>query len=152
MLSILLFADLAVTLVHAAEEYRGDLPGYLGRIAGVRVPRPLGFLVGSVGLVAALWWLAWRGLACGDPAALGALIAARLSDAWHSHARPELLGHRPNPGRITADLCAIEALALLLLEGPRLLADAPAALGAVAGWLAFAAVIPALGLLGRCRA
>ena len=116
-LLIILGANLAITLIHILQEWKGEevpLWRVLGAIAGVCVPHDYGFALFTVALLATLWlagiagvaglfgclsgvfgpsWGLWLGVA-----ALGFIIGGRISDSIVSHWRLYARGYRPNPG------------------------------------------------------
>lgn len=152
MIATLFIFDVLLTALHTYQEYRGELWGYFGRIAGVRIPRPLGVALFSTALPLGLWALAVLGIgaeffgATELPWAVGALAGARCGDAVFSHAGPRSRGHRPNPGFSTASVGMVEALAIPLVWND----EAPGyAVGFFVGAGLFALVLPSLRLLRR---
>jgi hypothetical protein len=157
---IILVADLAVTLIHILQEWKGEevpLWRVFGAIAGVCVPNGLGFLSFTLGLALLLCLAGVVGIAgllgvvCGV-LALGFIIGGRISDSVVSHWRPYAIGYRPNPGLTSTVLYIFEAAFLLWAFSKGLSAHAYAALlGLAAGAVLFVLVQPALRLLGRLK-
>jgi hypothetical protein len=158
-LAVILALDLALTLVHSAQELRGHLWRYFGAIAGARIPDVLGFLSFFVALTLGLWAVGLVGIAGYLPvvdkvpdalamAAVGGLIGARLSDSWYSHIRLHRRGYRPNPGLTSTPFYIAEAVVLAMLFAAGLWRYWwAAALGLLAGWGSFAVVLPGIRIL-----
>ena len=156
ILIVLQIVDLALTLLHSLQEREGRLWRYFGAIAGVKVPDGFGQVVFFGGLTISLWIVGLLGIAgtvlWQTPLAfgcLGAIIGCRISDSWFSHIELNNAGYRPNPGLSSVPLYVVEALVLLVVFYPAVLAHMCAMLvGFVVGALAFYAVIPILRLVG----
>lgn len=157
-LGLILFVNLALTLTHTVEEFRGHLWRYFGAIAGIRVPDWLGIPTFSVALTLVLWAVGLAGIARGLPplvvvpehwaiAAIGALVGGRIADGILSHVRLHWGGFRPNPGLKSTPFYFVEALVLAVLFFPGL-SDRPgwAAVGLAAGVLGFWVILPGLRL------
>ena len=152
----LLGINLALTLVHVAEEYKGRLWRYFGGIAGVEIPDWLGIPSFTVLLTLVLWAVGFAGIAGVVPfahaapgeqwgvGAVGALIGGRLSDGLFSHL---LLRKKysPNPGIRSVPYYFAEALVLTVLFLPGLRRHVVwAAAGFGIGFLAFWVILPLL--------
>jgi hypothetical protein len=155
VLAVILALDLVLTLVHSVQELRGHLWRYFAAIEGVRIPDVPGFLLFFVGLTLGLWTVGLAGIAGYLPivrfkvddtlamAALGGLIGARLSDLWYSHVRLHRQGYRPNPGLTSTPFYFAEAVLLGVLFAAGLWDHRwGAAIGLLAGWGFFAAILP----------
>jgi len=157
---IILLANLAITLVHVLQEWKGEevpLWRVFGAIAGVCVPHWLGFLSFTLGLIAVLWLAGVLGIGgllgvAWGVLALGFIIGGRISDSVVSHWLPYAAGYRPNPGLTSTVLYIIEAVFLLWAFWKGLSGRPYAALlGAALGTGLFIAVQPSLRLLGKLR-
>jgi hypothetical protein len=125
-LFLILGANLAFTLVHVWQEWKGgEVPLWrvFGAVVGVFIPNRLGFLSFTVGLCAAQWligamaiagWPAFPGHPWWSIWALGTLIGARIADSVVSHWLLYGLRYRPNPGLSSTALYAIEAIFILV--------------------------------------
>jgi hypothetical protein len=155
VLVLILVADLAFTLPHSWQEWKGagaPLWRNFGAIVGLEIPDRLGFLgftagltliLCVVGFIAILGPLSDRSTAF----ALGALIGARLSDTLVSHLLLHAIGYRPNPGLSSTSLYVLEACFLAFIFWDRLAADPLAAkIGFAFGVVAFVLVLPSLWL------
>src|SRR4051812_45708862 len=156
ILIVLQIVDLALTLLHSLQEREGRLWRYFGAIAGVKVPDGFGqvvffggltislWIVGLLGITGAVLWQTPLAFGC-----LGAIIGCRISDSWFSHIELNNAGYRPNPGLSSVPLYVVEALVLLVVFYPAVLAHMCAVLvGFIVGALIFYAVIPILKLVG----
>jgi hypothetical protein len=157
---IILIADLAITLIHILQEWKGEevpLWRVFGAIAGVCVPHRLGFLLFTLGLGVLLSLAGVVGITgllcvtCGV-VALAFIIGGRISDCVVSHWRPYAIGYRPNPGLSSTVLYILEA-AFLLWAFWKGLSGHPwaALLGLVAGAVLFVLVQPGLRWLRESR-
>ena len=153
---LVLAVDVTLTFVHGNQERKGHLWRYFGAIAGTHIPDAIGFAVFFVILTIFLWAVAVVGFTGGIPlvgissVSLGVgsvafLIAGRLSDRFYSHVRLDREGYRPNPGLPSVRFYLIEAVVLIVLFLPGLVAHYLAAgAGFFLGWLLFYAVLPLL--------
>ena len=157
LLTLLQFADAALTLSHSLQEWKGRLADYFGAIIGVRIPKWIGFVGFFAGLTVALWFvgvLAIGGAALWPNsvtvAALGFLCGCRLSDGVFSHVRLHLKGFRPNPGLTTVPLYFAEVVFLaVVFQHPLFSLTFPAGVGFLMGAAAFYFVLPVLDRIGR---
>ena len=156
---VLLCVNLGLTLAHSWQELHGPLWSYFGAITGVAFPDSLGVPAFFAGLTVGLWWRGFAGIGGWVPgvgevsataavAGIGALIGARLADAWFSHIRLARLGFTPNPGLGTARWYLLEAIALVAVFTPGLARHPAAALvGVGASTVFFATVLPIFRLI-----
>jgi len=151
----ILGVDLALTLVHVAEEFRGRLWGYFGGIVGVQIPDTIGIPLFTVSLTLVLWAVAFAGIGGVAPTesyclmALGALIGGRLSDGIFSHLRLRKK-YAPNPGMKSTPYYFAEAALLAVLFSPGLWSHVFwAGAGFVIGFSFFYAILPVLHLFPR---
>jgi len=156
ILYLVMIVNLALTLVHFFQEFKGFQWRYLGAIAGLRIPDKLGigsFFVGPLviicvfGLVGIVRFFGFVphpvAAAC-----VAALIGSRISDSIYIHIRPSRQGYCPNPALGTIPYYLTEAALLSVLFFPGLLGNyIYAALGFIGGWLLFSGVLPLLRLL-----
>jgi hypothetical protein len=151
-LALILSANVACTLLHLWQEWKGEVPLWrvFGAIGGLCVPHAIGFAVFTAGLGAALLLAALiafvgvLGVTAGA-AALGFLIGARIADSVVSHWRLYAIGYRPNPGLSSTVLYVFEAAYLLWAFWKGLSAHPFAAAGGfVLGAGTFILVLPAL--------
>jgi hypothetical protein len=156
VLVLVLLADLAFTLLHSWQEWKGagaPLWRNFGAIVGLQIPDRLGFFGFTVGLTLILFVVGFVAiigpLGVGSTAfALGALIGARLSDTLVSHLLLYAIGYRPNPGLSSTPLYVLEACFLAWVFWDRLAAAPFAAkIGLPLGVVAFVLVLPGLWLL-----
>jgi hypothetical protein len=157
---VILLADLAITLIHILQEWKGEevpLWRVLGAVNGVCVSHGLGFTLFTLGLTALLWLAGVVGI-CGlfgvfwGLVALGFVIGGRISDCVMSHWRPYAAGYRPNPGLSSTLLYIIEAIFLLWAFWQGLSGSPyPTLLGSAFGAGLFIAVQPGLRLLRKLK-
>lgn len=125
-LFLILGANWAFTLIHILQEWKGeDVPLWrvFGAVVGVFIPNRLGFLLFTILLCAAQWFIGLMAIA-GWPAfpghpwwsiwALGALVGARIADSVVSHWLLYGLRYRPNPGLPSTALYSVEAIFILI--------------------------------------
>jgi hypothetical protein len=156
LILLILAVDLALTLIHIWQEFKGRLWRYFGAIVDYPIPDWLGVSLFTVSLTIVLWAtgiaaiagpLLFPAAATWSVAALGALIGGRLSDSIFSHLRLRRV-HPPNPGIQSVPYYLAEAAFLTLVFFPRLQQHILAASGGFAiGVLAFWSILPLLGLL-----
>lgn len=157
LLVLILLADLAFTLLHSYQEWKGagaPLWRNFGAIVGVELPDSIGFLLFTVALTFILLVAGFVGILGpfgprSTAFALGALIGARLSDTLVSHVLLYSVGYRPNPGLSSTPLYVLEALFIVVAFQTRLeAAVVPAEWGLAIGIVFFLSVLPLL-LVGR---
>jgi hypothetical protein len=155
LLVLILAADLAFTLLHSWQEWKGagaPLWRNFGAIVGLDISDQWGFLIFTVALTLGLAAIGAVGILGPlgpnwTAAALGALIGARLSDTLVSHTLLHGLGYRPNPGLSSTPLYVLEACFIAWAFQSRLAADPQyAKAGFALGVLSFVAVLPGLWL------
>lgn len=154
-ITVLVLYLILVALVHAWQEFDGQLWAYFGRVSGAWWPERLGCDAGFrffvlpalalqlVAIVGAFWSPLW----CAGPINgwwLSVLVGACLGDAICSHFNPALKLW-PNPGFGSAVLYFINALVLIVWQRAALDLE-PALLAAGA----FALVLPFLFLTREC--
>jgi hypothetical protein len=153
-LFLVLGLDLALTLVHTVQEWRGSavpLWRNFGAIVGVCVPDWLGFPLFFLFLTAALWLVGLVGITGSLPtgpvrpqcaaAALGALVGARFTDTLTSHVVLYALRYRPNPGLASTPFYVAEAAFIIAAFSKGLAADGSLiGLGVGAGF--FCVILP----------
>src|SRR6266496_6217653 len=127
-LLLILGADLAFTLAHILQEWKGEevpLWRVFGAIVGVFVPNRFGFRLFTIGLGLALWLIGLMAIAGWLPIigslphwlgvwALGVLVGARVADSVISHWMLYGLGYRPNPGLSSTALYVVEAIFIIM--------------------------------------
>jgi len=162
-LFLIVGADLAFTLIHSLEEWKGSkapLWRVFGAIVGLSIQNWVGLGLFTLGLTGLLWvvglmaitgWAPIYG-AVGPAAstiALGALMGARIGDTLVSHWLLFGVGYRPNPGLASTPLYLIEAAFLFgtfqkgLVHGH---CHCLAWEGFIGGCLFFCAVLPTFWL------
>src|SRR3954451_2056027 len=152
---IILLANLAITLVHILQEWKGEevpLWRVFGAVVGTYIPNWVGFLSFTVALCLLQWVVGLIGIT-GWPdgvrpaavAALGALVGARVADSVVSHWGLYALGYRPNPGLSSTLLYTIETIFILIVFRKAYALDPVAwRIGFLCGAGFFIAVLPSL--------
>jgi hypothetical protein len=161
-LFLILGCNLAFTLIHILQEWKGEsvpLWRVFGAVVGVWVPNWLGFVSFTLLLTVTLWGVGLAAIAGWLPivgalalpttvGALGVLLGARIGDSVVSHWALYALGYRPNPGLSSTALYALEVVFLLSTFWKGLaLAPRAAWVGVAVGALFFCLVLPTLRCL-----
>jgi hypothetical protein len=161
-LFLILGCNLAFTLIHILQEWKGEsvpLWRVFGAVVGVWIPNWLGFVSFTLSLTVILWGVGLAAIAGWLPivgalalpttvGALGVLLGARIGDSVVSHWALYALGYRPNPGLSSTALYALEVVFLLSTFWKGLaLAPRAAWVGVAVGALFFSLVLPTLRCL-----
>lgn len=145
-MTVILFLSLLSSFLHSQEELigkGGPLWDNFGRIVGIKLPYPVGYLIFTLGLTATLWAISFCAYLDINTFWLSVLCGARLIDCIISHWLLRIIGKSdPNPGLYTTPFYFLEAVWIAYTYQVDIL-------GFILGGAPFVFVLPLLWITGR---